>query len=46
MKCPNCGVDYSDKVYEIHKHICKPKKKEVKKNISKSTIKNKTISAN
>jgi len=22
MKCPHCGVDYSDKVYNIHKNLC------------------------
>ena len=23
MKCPKCGVEYSDKVWRIHKGICK-----------------------
>lgn len=31
MKCPKCGVEYSDKVCKIHKLSCKGNSEELKK---------------
>lgn len=39
MICPKCGIEYSDKVYEIHKHICKGKSVVKKKTTAKKGVK-------
>lgn len=42
MKCQTCGVEYSDKVYKIHKKICKGKEVETVENEAEVVLEEET----